>query len=55
MPSNGGQKAQDYAESIRGRLPRRLQELREGFGLSKYGPACESGQKTKTAFVSEGR
>jgi hypothetical protein len=35
--------AHDYAERIRERLPRRLQELRERFGLSKYGLARESG------------
>ncbi len=33
----------DYAERIRERLPRRLQELRERCGLSKYGLARESG------------
>jgi len=33
----------DYAERIRERLPRCLQELRERCGLSKYGPARESG------------
>ena len=31
------------AERIRARLPRRLQELRERCGLSKYGLARESG------------
>ncbi len=35
----------DYAERIRERLPRRLQELRERCGLSKYGLARESGLK----------
>ena len=35
--------AHDYAERIRERLPRRLQELREAAGLSKYGLARESG------------
>ncbi|MCA1963223.1 MAG: helix-turn-helix transcriptional regulator [Prosthecobacter sp.] len=35
--------AHDYAELIRERLPRRLQELRERCGLSKYGLALESG------------
>ena len=35
--------AHDYAERIRERLPRRLQELREAMGLSKYGLAHESG------------
>ena len=35
--------AHDYAERIRERMPRRLQELRERCGLSKYGLARESG------------
>ena len=35
--------AHDYTERIRERLPRRLQELRERCGLSKYGLARESG------------
>ncbi len=35
--------AHEYAERIRARLPRRLQELRERAGLSKYGLARESG------------
>ncbi len=35
--------AHDYAELIRERLRRRLQELRERCGLSKYGLARESG------------
>ena len=35
--------AHDYAERIRERLPRRLQELRERRGLRKYGLARESG------------
>jgi len=33
----------DYAERIRERLLRRLQELRERCGLNKYGLARESG------------
>jgi hypothetical protein len=33
--------AHDNAERIRDRLPRRLQELRERCGLSKYGLARE--------------
>ena len=36
MPSNDSHEAHDYAERIRERLPRRLQELREACGLSKY-------------------
>ena len=41
--STDNHKAHDYAERIRERLPRRLQELREAAGLSKYGLARESG------------
>jgi hypothetical protein len=36
MPSNSDHEADDYAERIRERLPRRLQELREAVGLSMY-------------------
>ena len=43
MHSNDNHDAYDYAERIRERLPRRLQELRERCGLSKYGLARESG------------
>jgi transcriptional regulator with XRE-family HTH domain len=35
--------AHNYAERIRERLPRRLQELREAAGFTKYGLARESG------------
>lgn len=35
--------AHDYAERLRERLPRRLQELREAAGFTKYGLARESG------------
>jgi ribosome-binding protein aMBF1 (putative translation factor) len=35
--------AHDYGECIRERLPRRMQELRERCGLSKYGLSRESG------------
>jgi len=41
VPDN--HEAHDYAERICERLPRRLQELREGAGLSKYGLSRESG------------
>ena len=44
MPSTPeNHEAHEYAERIRDRLPRRLQELRERCGLSKYGLARESG------------
>ena len=36
MLSNGSHDAHDYAERIRERLLRRLQELREASGRSKY-------------------
>lgn len=36
MPSSDNHEAHDYAERVRERLPRRLQELREGIGLSMY-------------------
>ena len=37
MPSSSdNHEAHDYAERIRARLPRRLQELREAAGMSKY-------------------
>ena len=35
--------AHEYAERIRERLPRRLQEIREAAGFTKYGLARESG------------
>jgi len=35
--------AHDYAERLRERLPRRLQEIREAAGFTKYGLARESG------------
>lgn len=43
MPANDTHKAHDYAERLRERLPRRLQEIREAAGFTKYGLACESG------------
>ena len=36
MPSNENHEAHDFAERISGRLPHRLQELREAARLSKY-------------------
>lgn len=35
--------AHDYGERVRARLPRRLQELREAAGFTKYGLSRESG------------
>ncbi|WP_395719742.1 helix-turn-helix domain-containing protein [Prosthecobacter sp.] len=45
--------AHDYAECIRDRLPRRLQELREACGQSKYGLARESG--LSRGYIAERR
>ncbi len=36
MPSNDSHQAHDYAERIRERLPRKLQDAREAAKLSKY-------------------
>ena len=43
MSSNDKHDAHDYGERIRERMPRRLQEIREAAGLTKYGLARESG------------
>lgn len=43
MPAPADHPAHDYAERIRERVPRRLQELREAAGFTKYGLARESG------------
>ena len=44
MPSSpDNHEAHDYAERIRARLPRRLQELREAAGMSKYALEQASG------------
>ncbi len=44
MPSSpANHHAHDYAERVRERLPRRLQELRVAYGLSRYGLERESG------------
>ncbi len=44
--------AHDNAERIRERLPRRLQELRERCGLSKYRLARESGISSDEAALA---
>ena len=36
MPATPNHEAHNYAERIRARLPRRLQELREACGMSMY-------------------
>ena len=47
--------AHDYAERIRARLPRRLQELREAAGLSKYALAKKSGvSRDMVGCIEEG-
>jgi DNA-binding XRE family transcriptional regulator len=43
MPHARNHEAHDYAERIRERWPRRLQELREAAGFTKYGVTRESG------------
>ena len=43
MLSLSKKEAFDYAERLRARLPRRLQELLEAAGLSKYALAKKSG------------
>ena len=43
MPTNVNHEAHDYAEQFRAKLPRHLQELREGCGLSKYALEQQSG------------
>ena len=37
MPHTPGNEAYDYAERLRARLPRRLQEIREAARVSRYG------------------
>jgi hypothetical protein len=44
--------AHNYAERIRERLPRRLQELREACGRSKYGLARKSASVANTSAKS---
>lgn len=43
MPATTNHEAFQYAERIRERLPRRLQELREAAGLSRYALAKKAG------------
>ena len=43
MPRTPAQQAYDYAERVRARLPRRLQEMREAAGMSKYAFAKKAG------------
>lgn len=54
MPSNDNHEAYDYAERIRDRLPRRLQELREGIGLSMYALWLKCGVSRDTISRIEG-
>ncbi|MDZ4402878.1 hypothetical protein [Prosthecobacter sp.] len=46
MPKTPNHEAFNYAERVRERLPRKLQELREACGLSKYArgrrPVCRA-------------
>ena len=55
MPSSSdNHDAHDYAERIRERLPRRLQELREAAGLSRYALAKKAGVSRDMVGCIEG-
>lgn len=54
MPSNGNHDADDYAERIRERLPRWLQELREAARLSMYALWRKCGVSRDTISRIEG-
>ena len=51
---SGNHEAHDYAERIRERLPRRLQETREGIGLSMYALWLKCGVSRDTISRIEG-
>lgn len=58
MPSSApdNHEAHDYAERLRERLPRRLQEIREAAGFTKYGLARESGiSREYTGKIERGK
>jgi transcriptional regulator with XRE-family HTH domain len=54
MPTNDNHEAHDYAERIRARLPRRLQELRETERLSMYALWRKCGVSRDTISRIEG-
>ncbi len=54
MPSNDNHEVYDYAERIRERLTRRLQELREAVGLSMYALGEKCGVSRDTISRIEG-
>ena len=55
MPSSPeNHEAHNYAERIRARLPRRLQELREAAGMSKYALATKAGVSRDMVGCIEG-
>ena len=54
MPTNDNHEAYDYAERIRDRLPRRLQELRENEKLSMYALWRKCGVSRDTISRIEG-
>ena len=55
MPSSpGNHEAHDYAERIRDRLPRRLQELREACGMTMYALWLKCGVSRDTISRIEG-
>ena len=54
MPTTPDNEAHNYAERIRARLPRRLQELREAAGMSKYALAKKAGVSRDMVGCIEG-
>ena len=54
MPAPSDNSAFRYAERIRARLPRRLQELREAAGMSKYAFAKKAGVSRDMVGCIEG-
>ena len=55
MPTTPDNEAHNYAERIRARLPRRLQELREAAGMSKYALAKKAGvSRDMVGCIEEG-
>lgn len=54
MPAPAKHPSYDYAERIRERLPRRLQELREAIGLSMYALWRKCGVSRDTISRIEG-
>lgn len=56
MSKESKREAHEYAERIRARLPRRLQELREAAGLSRYALWLKCGvSRDMIGCIEEGR